>query len=265
VTMMGCLFSCGGNKGARTDQSEAPPVWAAQGSAFLPSRGAERRLTFAPMPAKKRNPSARLFPVVLGCALAMAACSGDGDHKCAFSACGGDPVGSWYGEWICPDHGFSSGIGGVDDEPDCEGAVSVDDVAFDLALKLDPYDQFVYQGTTLVYWTMTWTPKCLNALNGTKLSPDQVTQICNSYTTELTSDPASTFTSGSCTMDGAGVCNCTAVQAGNLDEKGGYYASGGKIFMDSGYKLDYCVKGNTLEVRDNRNALGPMVERLKLL
>jgi hypothetical protein len=202
--------------------------------------------------------------MVLGCALLITACSSDAVHKCEFTACGGDPVGSWYGEWICPDKGFTSGIGGVDDEPACDGAVFVEDVAFDLALQLDPYDTFVYNGTTLVYWQMTWTPGCLNALNSQRLTTEQVTQICADYSSELTNDPASTFSSGRCDMDSDGVCHCRAMQAGTINERGGYYAAGHKIYMDSGYKLEYCVKGDVLEIRDNRAALGPMVERLRL-
>lgn len=217
------------------------------------------------MPALKRNPLEYLSPLVLGCSLLVTACSSETLHKCEFTPCGGDPVGSWYGDWICPDRGFTSGIGGVDDEPACAGAVTVEDVAFNLTLQLHPEHQFVYTGTTLVYWQMTWTPGCLNALNSQKLTPEQVATICDEYSYELMNDPASTFSSGKCHMEPTGECSCTATQAGVTNERGGYYVAGEKIYMDSGHKLEFCRQGNLLEIRDDRAELGPMVVRLKLL
>jgi hypothetical protein len=202
---------------------------------------------------------------MLGCSLLALACSGEGARKCEFATCGGDPTGSWYGEWICPDKGFTAGIGGVDDEPQCEDAVGVTDVAFDLALRLDPYHQFVYNGTILVYWEMTWTPECVNALNGHRYTPEQLTEVCANYSQTLTNDPTSTFQSGKCVMDTTGTCHCDATQSGPIDERGGYYVAGDKIYFDSGYTLDFCRRGNELAVRDERTTLGPIVERLREL
>jgi hypothetical protein len=30
-----------------------------------------------------------------------------GAHQCEFAPCGGDPTGSWMGEWLCPENGFT--------------------------------------------------------------------------------------------------------------------------------------------------------------
>ena len=141
----------------------------------------------------------------------------------------------------------------------------ITDVAFDLALQLDPYRQFVYNGTVLVYWQMTWTRACLEALNGQNYTSEQVTEICDEYSDALTQDPASTFQSGKCTMDTAGVCHCDAAQVGVIDERGGYSVAGAEIDFDSGYTLEFCRKGEGLEIRDERVTLGPMVARLRAL
>jgi hypothetical protein len=159
----------------------------------------------------------------------------------AFSACGGDVVGTWKASSLC------GTLGGDMSMPECADAVK------SVSASGDPTYTFKSDKT----WTLTGTAMIEEELSVNDACA-QANQVPDAQTYCAYLELFGGLAGGSITFDctyTAPNCNCHVSGAGDVGQSGTYAISGTQIDIvqgdgsgDSNY--DYCVSGSTLTLSD---------------
>jgi hypothetical protein len=191
----------------------------------------------------------------LGLALAtalLASCGGDDDSaSCGLTPCGGDVVGAWKFSSACA---TSSSL--TDDViDDCPGATA--------SLKsvkptgsIDLKSNMTYSGSIALAIDMSIT------IPQSCLKQGAVTLTCGQLSSALNEVFKDDGGSASCT--GSGTCTCTVSQKAPSESFSGTWRKDGNTLVlreqgGSDERQDYCVSGNTLQIRPTTNmAMGMM-------
>ena len=198
--------------------------------------------------AGMRN-SLKLFALVVG-ASALLSCGDDGDGgSCgAFTPCGGNVVGTWSIQNMCSTGSVSSLI------EDCPGATTSIEGLKGSGTVTYNADMTMVSNTTLT-GTMKMNVPMSCIMGGTCAQLDAVLK-------SLATEPDSPFSSASCT--GSSTCACSFQLKGTAEmETGTYSISGNKITDSDGDAQDYCVSGDTLQLKSTMS-MGGMMEDLQL-
>lgn len=210
------------------------------------------------------------FLTVLGCAVLLGACDGDGGNgdgggfsgsgagfgsgfggsgggdgivMCqALSPCGGDLAGTWRVQDICIEDALSL-AGMATDEPECR----------DLFRRVDTGGRgtMTFQAGTVtssavltIEMNAVWTLPCLMAASGaTNLS---IASACATIGDNYAANPE--FTASSCKVAGQ-TCDCTIAMERDFALPPNYTLDGSQItFAGDTSMTTYCVSGTTLSI-----------------
>jgi hypothetical protein len=202
------------------------------------------------------------FRVLATSLLLGLACGGDSDPagSCgAFSACGGDPTGTWQGQAVCLEGDLSGLAASAGDFPAaCRDGVIIDAVTLDTTLDLQAVGTYTERGSLILDWTFRFDAECFSAFAGQTVPPGQVSVYCDLLEQTLADDPESPFETLACTMSN-GTCNCDGVQAEPIDSAGTFDVQSGTLTLDGDRSRPFCARGDTLELQLDDEMLGHAV------
>jgi hypothetical protein len=186
--------------------------------------------------------------VVLVVSASFLSC-GDDDASCpAFTACGGDVVGTWSIKNTCVSGG---GTGLVEDCPGAttsvEGLKATGTITFNA--NMTTTENVAISGSM----KMNLPASCL--MGATCAQLDAVLKAS-------LSEPDAPFSAVSCS--GSSGCTCSVTFKGTAEmEMDTYRLSGNKIIDGDGEEQEYCVSGTTMNVRSTMS-MGGMMEDLAM-
>jgi hypothetical protein len=189
-------------------------------------------------------------------------CGGDADDPAAckaFSACGGDPVGTWRSTNFCVDTALlvaaapSSGL-----PAECEGAFQIRSTSLDADLTLTADGALDQEGTLSIEWSILLDRGCIGAASGGSVSSDQVAALCAQFGDTLTG-PDSPFESSSCRSVEGG-CSCGARQVEDISVHEPVQIDGSALVMSDGSRQSFCVDGDVLRVKGDGEEGGPELQ-----
>ena len=179
--------------------------------------------------------------------------------------CGGDPLGQWYEETICPEGGYGYLTDSIVADSDCRRRVRLTGVDFSVTLNLDALNAFAHVATTMITWEMAWDAHCLGVVLHATVPTAAMPAACEDYGKKIITDESLPFTSGSCAMSVDGTqCLCRGQLFSSIENHGTFHAQNGYLTLNNGSRMGYCVKGSKMTVRDPNGAFGPVVENLQL-
>jgi hypothetical protein len=165
----------------------------------------------------------------------------------AFTACGGDPAGTWRAEAICP--GVLRQQRSFNDDPACTGsALTVEGSASDYTVELTAAGRYSLDYSLELSGEAVVEQACLDVMSG-ETNADLAT-YCATLETNLRDD----FSSADCAVS-AGACRCAMARSGHSTETGDYSVAASEITMVSDDPEDevetdpFCVSGDRLTVR----------------
>lgn len=201
----------------------------------------------------KRHPSGFSCFFAISALIALApACSDAGDDKAksvamgscedGFTACGGDPTGSWGISAVCVDGNLAEVLDqAFADYPSCKH--SVRDAKIEMSAGVT-YTSTTFErtGSVIISSKMAISAECFaEQTGGTQLSA----ATCGFYSQVLDSQAGIL---GQCSYDGT-TCNCDTSNNASLNANGSYQIQGTRILEDNGNQLDFCVAENQLGYR----------------
>lgn len=178
--------------------------------------------------------------------LANACGSDDGEKGVAvascdagFSACGGDPTGSWGVKAVCVGGEVSEAVDqAFADYPTCKNSVRDAKIVMSLGVTYSG-TTFNRTGSVTITTKMEITAECFaEQTGGTQLSAT----TCGFYSQLLDSQAGIL---GQCSYDGT-TCNCDTSNTSSLDASGSYQVKDTQIVEDNGNQVDFCVAGDQL-------------------
>lgn len=180
---------------------------------------------------------------VLGCGGKK---GGSQDLCSEVQSCGGDVLGSWQVDALCPDSMRATQLLGAQLPAACAGAVeSVELPSYDLALEYTASTRKV-TGTAALNAAMSLSQACINAATQLQLSlNDTVCGLVGTLAvTQLRANvPDAELT---CTLVGSN-CACDLTGTLTLDSTAEYTLQSGQI-LEGDSAQDYCVSGEQLSL-----------------
>jgi hypothetical protein len=186
--------------------------------------------------------------------LLLLGCNSSSDDKSApvymttctqtFSACGGDPTGTWTLGSLCMIDGSTVDAFNalLKDYPSCAGAFTEVNVEAGGSVT---YTASTYHRTADVKTTgkMHANAACFSEMSGGAALSAITCGAASSAIPQLF--PGIT---GACTYDAPNsLCNCTTNTADTIDETGTYTTANGKLTESGGNVYEYCVGGGALD------------------
>ena len=200
-----------------------------------------------------------LFPATL---LLGVACGGDSDSggSCeAFSACGGDPTGTWQGQAVCVDGDLAGLATSAGEFPAaCKEGVSINVATLDTTLDLQAAGTYMERGSLALDWTFRFDAECFSGFAGQTVPPEQVPVLCDILEQTLADDPESPFETLACSSSN-GVCNCDGVQVEPIESAGTFEVQSGTLTFDADRSRAFCARGDTLTMQLDDEMLGHAV------
>lgn len=177
----------------------------------------------------------------LGCGDSKTADMSGGGMCGAFSACGGDPVGTWDVESMCFEDLSAFSIGAID-EPACSDFLRSIDARPMGSLELRGDGTGTQQVSLQIDFEVTFTRDCIGALGG--MASDAQ---CSALEGEFTSQSELAF--AGCQLRNGG-CDCvltsTVMQLASM----GSFEVRGSQLVDGGSATDFCVRSDRLTLRE---------------
>lgn len=192
-------------------------------------------------------PGRRLFWL---CAL-LVACGGkkggEQDGCSELRACGGDVVGSWQVDALCPDPATATQLLGAQLPADCNGAVQTVDVpSYDLTLDYTATTRNV-SGTAALNATLNLSAACITAV--TRLPLTLSDNLCSLVATAAAPQLRANLPDAMLTCQLADAnCACDLTGTLTLNSTVNYTISDNQI-VEGASAQDYCVSGNKLSLR----------------
>jgi hypothetical protein len=176
--------------------------------------------------------------------------SGDGlihSQACTetFTACGGDPVGTWDIVAVCTDGNIADEYN-KDESPECSGLHESVTLAAAGSVKYVT-SSVVYKGQVQESASTDYSPSCAEATQGiTALDSDTCHEL------QLANTDSRTGKVARCKFEGG---NCRCIETRTVDVGGAYVyraiANGTSILEEDGSVYDFCIEGNTMRQREN--------------
>lgn len=176
--------------------------------------------------------------------------SGDGlihSRACAeaFTACGGDPVGTWDIVGVCTDGNIADEYNKVE-LPACSGVRESVILAAKGSVKYTP-TAVLYDGQAQESVSMDYSPSCAQATQGiTSLNSDTCHEL------QLANTDSRMGKVAQCEFEGG---NCRCEETRTVDVGGAYVyrvtADGTAIVEEDPTGYEFCVQGNTMRQREN--------------
>lgn len=160
-----------------------------------------------------------------------------------FTACGGDPAGTWKPAELCVDGDLTAECNASMSEfsSDCSHACTSASLAMSGSITYEPGGNFTSNGITQLEQRYSVTAACYAAAgDGSSLSPTS----CEKYQQSL----KGTAGSASCTYESA-TCNCVSTKQSSVTP-GTYQVTGNTIVEGSGNTIEFCVTGSTMMQRE---------------
>jgi hypothetical protein len=197
--------------------------------------------------SERRAPGSGLFWL---CAL-LAACGGkkgaEADACSELRACGGDVVGSWRVDALCPDPVTATQLLGAQLPAACSDAVqSVDLPSYDLTLDYTATTRTV-SGTAALTAALTLSPSCIAAVTRLQLTLND--NLCALVATAAAPQLRANLPDATLTCKLAD-SNCACDLAGTLtlNSTANYVVAENQI-VEGDSAQDYCVSGQQLALR----------------
>jgi hypothetical protein len=171
----------------------------------------------------------------------------------AFSACGGDVVGTWHIQDFCTDN-LEAAFDMVIDDPACS------DIAQDITTEVS--GTYTFDGTGTVSWArgqnidfhLVWTPSCLTAANDGQ--PVDVPNTCANLDETYRTNPR--YSDSSCVFDGTS-CDCTIHALIESSGDDSYEVRDNQLLQAGDSPADYCISGDTLTIVEHDDETDVMV------
>ena len=189
---------------------------------------------------------------VLSCcllaSLAMACGSdsdGDGASCEAFTACGGDPIGTWQSKTTCLPDGFEQNL--VLNIPDeCRSAFVLDDIVSNTTLTIGGVS-FTEQGNTALQWSMDFGEECISAAaGGAAVGAAEIAVFCDAFQTSISGTDGG-FDEVTCDASDTS-CSCDAHQSQTIDQTSALTIDTTELVYAGNLRQQFCVRGNQLEL-----------------
>ena len=183
--------------------------------------------------------------------LLLAACggkkNGEQDACSELHACGGDVVGSWQVDALCPDPATATQLLGAQLPAECQDAVqSVDLPSYDLTLEYTGVTRKV-SGTTALNATLSLSSTCIAAVVPLQLTLND--NLCALVATAAAPRLRANLPDAMLTCRFAEPnCACDLTGTLTLDSSADYVVADNQI-VEGTNAQDYCVSGNKLALR----------------
>ena len=182
---------------------------------------------------------------------ALLACGGkkggEQDGCSDIRACGGDVVGSWQVDALCPDPATATQLLGAQLPAECQDAVqTVDLPSYDLTLDYTATTRKV-SGTAALNATLSLSASCIAAVTRLQLmlSDNLCSLVATAAAPQLRANlPDAMLT---CKLAGAN-CACELTGTLTLNSSAGYTVADNQI-VEGDSEQDYCVSGDKLALR----------------
>jgi hypothetical protein len=179
----------------------------------------------------------------------LAACGGkkgggDQDGCSEIHACGGDVVGSWQVDALCPDPATAAQLLGAQLPAECQDAVqSVELPSYDLTLEYTATTRKV-SGTSALNATLSLSSSCIAAV--TRLTLTLNDTLCSLVATAAAPQLRANLPDAMLTCKLAETnCACDLTGTLTLDSSANYVVADNQI-VEGTNAQDYCVSGNKL-------------------
>jgi hypothetical protein len=180
------------------------------------------------------------------------ACGGDSDGDgglcTTFSACGGDPTGTWQSQDLCLPDDFADQVV-MNLPPECDGSITVDNVASNTTLTFGADGTFTETGSATTELAMSFSQACISAAGGQPADDLLVGLFCDQVRDALTENAGMGPAEATCeVVDDA--CECATRQETAVDEAGEFTVEGTDIVYGSagGLRGPFCVRGEQLKI-----------------
>lgn len=155
-----------------------------------------------------------------------------------FSACGGDPTGSWSLEEICVDGSLTDAVDAYFSEyPSCENSVREAELTTSAGVTYTE-NTFDRTGSSTLNAKLELTEDCFREQTNNTLT----SLSCMAYGQVMEGQSGM---KGTCSYDGT-VCKCDTTLTQSLDASGSYSVDGSNIVEQDGTKLKFCVSEKRL-------------------
>jgi len=188
---------------------------------------------------------------------AFAACGGGGGTKVAvckagaFTACGGDPTGTWHVSGICSENNLTTTMNQMYASQSSACATVVKSVDLSIAGTVTYTSGTVtYNMNNSVAFSMSFSSACISGM--LNMSGTMNASLCSSLGTSLTNSGTMT---GTCSLSGSN-CDCTISEKMTDSSSYPYSVSGSTITESGGDSYDFCVSGKTMSERQDSSDLG---------
>jgi hypothetical protein len=183
---------------------------------------------------------------ILAGSLALAGCGGGsggsevGVCTDAFTACGGDPTGSWQITGICLDASLTTILNEAWASPSCAGSVESASLSLSGTVTYNA-GTVTYDQTTVTSMKASYYLACMAETLGVS-SPDATGCAALQASLDDGSGPAA-----SCTFSDA--CHCEVTESATNQAANGYTTAGASITESDGSTYDFCVTGAAMSQR----------------
>jgi hypothetical protein len=162
-------------------------------------------------------------------------------------ACGGDVVGSWQVDALCPDPATATQLLGAQLPADCQDAVqSVDLPSYDLTLEYTATTRHI-TGTAALNATLSLSATCIAAVSPVQLTLSD--NVCSLVATLAAPQLRANLPDAmlTCRLADAS-CACDLTGTLTLDSTANYIVADNQI-VEGTNEQDYCVSGSKLALR----------------
>ena len=201
----------------------------------------------------------RGLALALGLGLALIACGDDDDgaaigvQSCAaFTACGGDVVGSWTFTSICVD-GLEDVFKDIADQPGCGDFFVGARTSANGEFTFDPDGMLTVEASSFTFQLdVKVTPACVKGLGGDNATLDSAR--CSMLQDNLMNGDSEAIQAATCSFSG-GNCGCKVTSLPMAIAGSGPYEVQGTNLIQGGDTNPYCVEGDRLTIRTSSSAM----------
>jgi len=168
-----------------------------------------------------------------------------------YSACGGDPTGTWNIAGMCTENSVAS----ILNEEYGSQASSCGDIVKSASLTMTGTATYssgtiTYSTNTVVTSTLSLLSTCISALAGSTVTVSA--SVCSALQTSMNKSDGM---SGTCSLSGSN-CSCSLTQSVSDSSSDTYTVSGSTITEGGGDSYDFCVSGNSMSERSDSSTYG---------
>lgn len=188
------------------------------------------------------------FSLVLSALACGGESDGDGGLCTTFSACGGDPTGTWQSQDLCLPDDFADQVL-MDLPAECEGSITVDNVSSNTTLTFGADGTFTETGSATTELAMRFSQACISAAGGQPADELLIGLFCDQVRDALADNAGMGPAEATCEVVDSS-CTCATRQETAVDEGGQFTIEGTQIVYASegGTSGSFCVQGDQLTI-----------------